>query len=55
MLVDPMGVTIAALGEAEGVVAGTVEADRLHRVRKQNPALQHRRWRVAAGSGQEPR
>lgn len=47
MLIDPMGVTVAALGEAEGVVTGEISADRLAAVRARNPALQHRRWKVA--------
>ncbi len=46
MLVDPMGVTVVALGEAEGVAAADVDLERLRAVRVQNPALQHRRWRV---------
>jgi deaminated glutathione amidase len=50
MLIDPMGVGVAALGEDEGVVIGRVEAERLRSVREQNPALRHRRWRVAPGS-----
>lgn len=45
-LVDPMGVILAALGEADGVATGVVEPDRLRAVRKHNPALQHRRWDV---------
>jgi deaminated glutathione amidase len=46
-LVDPMGVVVAALGEADGVVSGVVDPDRLRSVREHNPALQHRRWRVS--------
>jgi deaminated glutathione amidase len=45
-LVDPMGVVVAGLGEADGVATGVVEPDRLRAVRDRNPALQHRRWRV---------
>ncbi|HEY9377892.1 MAG TPA: carbon-nitrogen hydrolase family protein [Jiangellaceae bacterium] len=45
-LVDPMGVVVSALGEADGVVTGVVEPDRLRAVREHNPALRHRRWRV---------
>jgi deaminated glutathione amidase len=44
--VDPMGFVGAALGEAEGVLSGVVEIERLSAVRKLNPALEHRRWRV---------
>lgn len=46
MLVDPMGVPVVALGEAEGVAQGIVDAERLRAVREQNPALRHRRWSV---------
>ncbi|MBD0292739.1 MAG: carbon-nitrogen hydrolase family protein [Jiangellaceae bacterium] len=45
-LVDPMGVVVAGLVEAEGVVSGPVELDRVTDVRERNPALQHRRWTV---------
>jgi deaminated glutathione amidase len=48
VLVDPMGVPVAALGEAEGVAVGEVSADRLAAVRSRNPSLQHRRWGVSA-------
>jgi hypothetical protein len=41
-----MGVVVASMGEAEGVVTGVVEPDRLRVVRDHNPALQHRRWHV---------
>ncbi|HSI93581.1 MAG TPA: nitrilase-related carbon-nitrogen hydrolase, partial [Jiangellaceae bacterium] len=47
-LIDPMGVLVAALGEDEGVITGDISADRLAAVRSRNPALQHRRWEVAA-------
>ena len=46
MLVDPMGVAVAALGEAEGVVTGTVDPLRLSGARDRNQALRHRRYRV---------
>jgi deaminated glutathione amidase len=45
-LVDPMGVAVAALGEAEGVVVGEVVPQRLAATRDRNPALRHRRYRV---------
>ncbi len=47
MLADPMGVAVAALGEAEGVTAGEVSGERIAQVRETNPALEHRRFRVA--------
>lgn len=49
MLADPMGVAVSALGEAEGVTSGEVSEDRIAEVRKTNPALEHRRFRVEAG------
>jgi nitrilase len=42
MLVDPWGEIVACLPEGEGVVAGTLSADRLAEVRAQLPALAHR-------------
>ncbi|NDL60090.1 carbon-nitrogen hydrolase family protein [Phytoactinopolyspora mesophila] len=43
MLVDPMGVAVAAAGEAEGVIHGDIDAGRISATRERNPALQHRR------------
>ncbi|WP_298331037.1 carbon-nitrogen hydrolase family protein [Haloactinopolyspora sp.] len=43
MLVDPMGVAVAALGADEGIIVSTVEADRIATARDRNPALRHRR------------
>jgi deaminated glutathione amidase len=47
MVVDPLGVEIAALGEEAGVAVATVSADRIAAVRAANPALGHRRFTVA--------
>lgn len=49
VLADPMGVAVSALGETEGVASGEVREERLAEVRKTNPALEHRRFRVEAG------
>ncbi|MFW6204360.1 MAG: carbon-nitrogen hydrolase family protein [Actinomycetota bacterium] len=46
VLVDPMGVAVSGLGEAEDVASGEVSRERLDQVRGRNPALQHRRWLV---------
>lgn len=46
MIVDPMGVVLAAIGEEEGVVAATLDPDRIARVRQKNPALALRRFTV---------
>ena len=49
-ILDPMGIPLAALGEAEGVGVAVLERDRLHSVRTINPALTLRRYRVEPGS-----
>lgn len=46
-VVDPMGIAIATVGEAPGLGKAVVERDRLDHVRKVNPALTLRRYRVA--------
>ncbi len=45
MIVDPMGVVLASLGDSTGTATGTVSGDRLAEVRRRNPALQLRRLR----------
>lgn len=42
MLVDPWGEVLAVLPEGEGVVAGTIDPERLAEVRQNLPALRHR-------------
>lgn len=44
MLVDPWGEVLACRPEGEGVVTGAFSAERLAEVRKQLPALEHRRF-----------
>ncbi|WP_141576908.1 carbon-nitrogen hydrolase family protein [Actinomadura sp. WMMA1423] len=46
MVVDPMGVVVAALGEGTGVVSGDVSPERIKAVRAKNPALDLRRFTV---------
>jgi predicted amidohydrolase len=46
MIVDPMGVVVASLGEEEGCVVGKLDPDRIARVRQVNPALSLRRFGV---------
>ncbi|WP_329521818.1 carbon-nitrogen hydrolase family protein [Spirillospora sp. NBC_01491] len=46
MIIDPMGVVLASIGESTGTVAGEVTAERVAEVRKKNPALQLRRFGV---------
>ncbi|MFD0688547.1 carbon-nitrogen hydrolase family protein [Actinomadura fibrosa] len=46
MIVDPMGVVVAALGEGTGTAAGDVAPERVAAVRERNPALALRRYTV---------
>jgi predicted amidohydrolase len=45
-VIDPQGVTIAALGTATDVAVGWADRDTIRNVRRVNPALQLRRYRV---------
>jgi deaminated glutathione amidase len=40
-LIDPMGVTVASIGEGEGLAVGTVDTERVAEVRRKLPSLQH--------------
>jgi deaminated glutathione amidase len=42
MVIDPMGVVVAALGEESGLVVADVHADRVATVRRTNPSLLNR-------------
>ena len=46
MVLDPMGVELAGLGEAEGFALAWLTPDRVTEVRRVNPALELRRFRV---------
>lgn len=46
MIVDPMGVVLASLGEEAGMVSATLKPERIERVREKNPALTLRRFAV---------
>ncbi|MEN0135955.1 MAG: carbon-nitrogen hydrolase family protein [Rhodococcus sp. (in: high G+C Gram-positive bacteria)] len=48
LIVDPMGVVIASLGERVGTAFGTLSPDRIAEVRAKNPALTLRRFGVVA-------
>lgn len=48
MIVDPMGVTLASLGEQRGVAVAWISSSRIAEVRATNPALALRRYRVTA-------
>jgi deaminated glutathione amidase len=43
MVVDPMGVALASLGEGPGLAVAEVDADRIEEVRRVNPSLLNRR------------
>ncbi|GAA4149357.1 carbon-nitrogen hydrolase family protein [Actinomadura keratinilytica] len=47
MIVDPMGVVVASLGEGTGTAVAPVSAERIAAVRQTNPALELRRFTVA--------
>jgi len=46
-VIDPMGVTLAGLGETTGVALAEVSSARIREVRERNPALQLRRYRIS--------
>lgn len=43
MIVDPMGVSLAALGDEEGLASAPIDPGRVAEVRKRNPSLANRR------------
>ncbi|WP_413452563.1 carbon-nitrogen hydrolase family protein [Georgenia phoenicis] len=45
-VLDPMGVSLAAAGEVPGVAVAELDRERLEHVRRVNPALRLRRYRV---------
>ena len=49
MIVDPMGVELATIGEATDVAVAWVSRERIDAVRRINPALALRRFDVTAG------
>jgi predicted amidohydrolase len=46
VVIDPMGVVVAELGEGPGVLLADVKPERVRAVRERNPSLQHRRYKV---------
>ncbi len=46
MIIDPMGVVLASLGEQTGTALATAGRERMSAVRKINPALELRRFAV---------
>lgn len=53
MVVDPMGVTLAGLGEEQGVAVSWVSTERIREARNVNPALALRRFAVTPRDGDE--
>jgi len=49
LIVDPMGVVVAELGEQVGVISADVTAERVASVRRRNPSIEHRRLKVVPG------
>ncbi|QCR18892.1 carbon-nitrogen hydrolase family protein [Agrococcus sp. SGAir0287] len=49
LVVDPMGVALAQLGEAEGIALAPIDPARTASVRERNPSLANRRHRVVGG------
>ncbi|MFC0628234.1 carbon-nitrogen hydrolase family protein [Kribbella deserti] len=47
-VIDPQGVTIAAVGEDDGFAVAVIDAERLAEVRRRNPSLANRRFGVVA-------
>lgn len=54
MILDPMGVPVASLGEADGLAVAEVSADRLAAVRAMLPVLVHRRYAVVPAPSPAP-
>lgn len=46
-IIDPQGIAVAAVGEADGVAFAEISADRLAETRQRNPSLLNRRFTVA--------
>jgi predicted amidohydrolase len=46
MVIDPMGVVVAGLGDRVGVAAAPVDRERIEQVRSNNPVLTARRYEV---------
>ena len=51
VVLDPMGVALAAAGERPGVAVAELDRARLEQVRETNPALRLRRYRVTPAEG----
>lgn len=49
MIVDPVGVPLAQLGDDEAIAQAEVSIERVEQVRQRMPSLEHRRYRVQPG------
>lgn len=47
LIVDPMGIPLAALGDEEGIAVAPIDPDAIARTRARNPSLANRRYRLA--------
>ncbi|WP_072313868.1 carbon-nitrogen hydrolase family protein [Agrococcus sp. Marseille-P2731] len=47
LIVDPMGVPLAALGDEEGIAIAPIDPGAIERTRLRNPSLANRRYRVS--------
>ncbi len=54
LIVDPLGVVVASLGEQPGVAVAEIGAERVAAVRARLPSLQHRRFTVQLGAPTAP-
>ncbi|WP_148254770.1 carbon-nitrogen hydrolase family protein [Aidingimonas lacisalsi] len=45
-IIDPMGIPLASVGEAQGVAVASISSQRIQDVRKVNPAINLRRYKV---------
>ncbi len=48
MIVDPMGVVLASVGEEKGLGTADLDPERIARVRAKNPPIRLRRFSVVA-------
>jgi predicted amidohydrolase len=54
LIVDPLGVVVAALGDRPGVAVAEIDAERIAEVRERVPSLRHRRYAVSLRDATPP-
>lgn len=47
-IIDPQGIAVAAVGEADGIASAEISAERLAETRQRNPSLKNRRFTVSS-------